>query len=371
MKRDSTTLSISKIYIFLGIVAVTGIFLLFCYPQRSELPQAAPRNSDFINQVLQQARPVLASAWRNPTQYVGKKECALAPEVGEAFLECHPQGWRCLWQQQKHLTFEHAGSVFTLQSSGELTFIRRKVQGIKGVSGYVGHIEIPELNLRQKIFLSSTCHEMYLPARSYPYGEVADLRDPGFIWDNAGREIFIDKFYVSQGDVHEWKQFIGEEYSTDTPWKPAKLKEVDQKRFCAFHGKKQLMAHLFDASQMTPLDLRVHFPDMIVRPDTPWQRDHRRTFLAKEGRVSSQSCSLAQVKGCRENYFMTDSVSWSGIAFGLGFEEELFANPIDPELNLKKSSKHEEVNSSWHKLGRRTSSLDNKEYAFRCFRELL
>src|SRR5690606_3969481 len=117
--------------------------------------------------------------------------------------------------------------------------------------------------------------------RSYPYGEVADSRDQGFIWDNAGRDIFIDKFYVSQGEVQAWKEYLGEKYSSETPWKPARLKENDQKSYCAFHGKKQLMAHLFDASQMTPQDLRVKFSDMFVRPDTPWQRDYRGTFLAK------------------------------------------------------------------------------------------
>src|SRR5690606_14283139 len=113
------------------------------------------------------------------------------------------------------------------------------------------------------------------------------------------------------------------------------------------------------------------FPDMFVRPDTPWQRDYRGTFLAKDLGPKVKDCSLAQVKGCSENYFKTDSVSWSGVAFGLGFEEEVFYNPIDPELNLKKSSHHEIQTSPWHKLGRRTSSIEDKVYAFRCYREIL
>ncbi len=375
MKRDLTSLSISKIYIFLGIVSIAGIFLLFFFPRQSAQVKEGRTNRDLINQVLHAAIPTIKSAWTSPSLYISKKECGIPSHVGEAYLECNSEGWVCLWKNKTHLNVEHAGKVYQLTSSGKITFIQRDVQGIQNRSGYIADFKIDELGVEQKIFLPKTCHEMYLPERIYGYGEVSDPRKQGFLWDNAGRKIFVDKFYVSQKDIYEWKKHLGEEYKTANPWEPAKLKEDEQNSFCRFHGKKRLQAHIFDATQMTPQDFKIPFPDMVVRPDTPWQRDYNRTFLAEstqEGfKLTSQDCSLAQVKGCAENYFMTDSVSWTGVAFGLGFEEEVFNNPIEPELNLKKSSKFEEAQSQWHKLGRRGSSEENKEYAFRCFREIL
>lgn len=256
-----------------------------------------------------------------------------------------------------------------------MKLVLRQGAGINSRSGYLTEIEIPQLNLKQKVFLANTCHEMYLPERTYAYGEVLDSRDKGVLWDNAGRRIFIDKFYVAEGDVSEWRNYNGDDFTTVTPWKPAKLLLQDQKNFCAFHGKKRLTAHFFDASQMTPADLSIKYPDMIVRPDTPWQRDYQRTFLAEakneEFKLSKRDCSLAQVLGCEENFFMTDSVSWSGVSYGLGFEEEVFDNPFDDELDLKKSSRLLPAASSWHKLGRRSKSSENTPYAFRCYREIL
>lgn len=376
MKRDLTNFSISKIYIFLGIVGVTGIFLLFFIPQKAPVVSEKRVNRDLINQVLHAASSVLHGAWTTPSVYLSKEDCHLPGEVGNSYLECSAEGWQCLWNKVPHLDVEYAGRKYQLKSSGKTSFIRREVQGIETKTGYITEVEIPELDITQKVFLPKTCHEMYLPQRSYAYGEVSDPRDLGIIWDNAGKLIFIDKFYVPERDVKEWKEFLGEEYVTQTPWKPAKLQESEQIRFCQFHGKKRLMAHFFDASQMSPVDLKTPFPHTIVRPDTPWQRDYNRTFLAssvkEEGfKPSQKDCRLAQVGGCPESYFMSDSVSWMGVAFGLGFEEELFYNPFQPELNLKKSSRLLPASSHWHKLGRREKSEEDAAYAFRCYREIL
>ena len=267
------------------------------------------------------------------------------------------------------------GNTYHIQGSRQLELIKRQTQGVSQLTGYIGEFEIVELKKKQKIFLANSCHEVYLPERTYAYGEVKDLRDPGFLWDNAGRKLFIDKFYVSEGEVAEWKSYLGEKVQTQTPWKPAKLKKNEQESFCQFHGKNVLMAHFFDATQMTPLDLKIKFPDMVIRPDTPWQRDSNRTFFHEsknpDYRLSLRDCGFAEVKGCPESFYMTDSLSWSGVAFGLGFEEELFYNPIDPDLDLKKSSHHEVATSPWHKLGRRGKSNPEAAYAFRCFREIL
>lgn len=375
MKRDLSYFSISKIYIFLGIVSVAGIILLFFYPRSAPKVDEQRANRDLINQVLHAAVPVIKAAWNTPSLYIKGKDCQLPEIVGEAYLECRPQGWQCLWNHYSHLDIDYGGKKYQLKSSGVVTFIKRQVAGIHSSTGYITQVEIPELHIKREIFLSNTCHEMYLPQRTYAYGEVGDPRDKGLLWDNEGRKLFIDKFYVSEGDIVEWKNYLGEKFDTQTPWMPAKLKLGEQKEFCAFHGKKRLMAHLFDASQMTPFDLKIVHPDFIVRPDTPWQRDWSRTFFYKgkdpSYRPAPKDCQLAQVLGCEENYFKTDSVSWAGVAFGLGFEEETFFNPFEPTLSLKKSSKSLPAGSEWHKLGRRSTPDEEKDYAFRCYREVL
>lgn len=375
MKRDSSDLSISKIYIFLLIVGVAGTFLLLIYPRISFKGASERDNSDLINQALAQSLPLIKSMWLNPTSHVDLKKCGLPANVGSAYLECNPDGWQCLWDNIDQVSYTLGTSTFHLKGNPKLSFIKREIQGVKQISGYLGEVEIVELKKKQKIFLARTCHEVYLPERTYAYGEVKDVRDPGFIWDNSGRKIFIDQFYASEREVAEWKNHLGENLVTDTPWKPAKLIKAEQEEFCSFHGKKLLMAHLFDASQMTPVDLNIKFPDMVIRPDTPWQRDYNRTFLKEsknpEYRLTSRDCGLAEVKGCPETYYMNDSVSWSGVSFGLGFEEESFYNPIEPEYDLKKSSRYESASSPWHKLGRRSKTVDDGKYAFRCYRELL
>lgn len=375
MKRDLTTSSITKIYLFLGIVSVAGIFLLFFFPKNSPQIDEARFNRDLINQVLISSRSTINALWFTPSLYVNRQDCHLPANVGDAYLECNPQGWRCLWNKQPSVDIEYAGKKYKLKSTGEIFFVRRTHSGLKNKTGYITEIEFPEFELRTKVFLPKTCHEVYLPERTYAYGEVSDPREMGVIWDNAGRKIFIDKFYVSQSDVQEWKNAIGEKHEVQMPWAPAKLSTQEQIEYCTFHGKQRLMAHFFDASQMTPVDMKVAHPDFIVRPDTPWQRDYNRTFFVKgreEGfRPSNADCELAQVKGCPDTYFMTDSVSWAGVAFGLGFEEEQFFNPIDVDLTVKKSSKFQDANSKWHKLGLRTRASEDESYAFRCFREVL
>lgn len=375
MKRDSSDLSISKIYIFLLIVGMVGTFLLLIYPRLNLRVVNSPDNSDLINQALLESVPLIKSIWLNPANHVDAVKCALPKNVGMSYLECNPEGWQCVWDNIDQVKLVLGGNTYHIKAAGKLEFVKRQVQGINESTGYIGEIEIVELNKKQKIFLSRTCHEVYLPERTYAYGEVKDLRDPGFLWDNAGRKLFIDKFYVSEREVVEWRNYLGQNMETKTPWKPAKLKNNEQEEFCQFHGKNVLMAHFFDATQMTPLDQKIKFPDMVIRPDTPWQRDYHRTFLNEsrnpEYQLNPRDCSLAEVKGCPESYFMTDSVSWSGVAFGLGFEEERFFNPIDPDLELKKSSHFEVASSPWHKLGRRGKASDEASYSFRCFREIL
>src|SRR5690606_26664695 len=131
----------------------------------------------------------------------------------------------------------------------------------------------------------------------------------------------------------------------------------DQRRYCAFFGKRLLEAKLFDAATMAPSDPKNPTPDRVIRPETPWQRDHSKSFLGMarinpDYQLTPLDCQLAQVKGCDPKLYTTDSSTWMGINYALGFYPEAFNNFLAPSDNLKLSSRLLPPSSEWHVLGK-------------------
>jgi hypothetical protein len=85
-------------------------------------------------------------------------------------------------------------------------------------------------------------------------------------------------------------------------------------------------------------------------------------------------CQLAQVQGCPEKFFTSDSASWMGMNYLLGFHPESVLNFLEPEKNLKVSSRFHDPASIWHELGvyGNWSGGQKKELpvAFRCYEEV-
>lgn len=130
---------------------------------------------------------------------------------------------------------------------------------------------------------------------------------------------------------------------------------------------------------MTPLDIKNSLPERVARPQTPWQRDLSKTFLGMarinpDYQLTPLDCDLAQVQGCHEKFYTTDSVTWMGMNFALGFYPESLVNNIEPEKNIKMSSKFRAAESEVHELGvlGRWSGENQKEFpvAFRCYEEV-
>jgi hypothetical protein len=246
--------------------------------------------------------------------------------------------------------------------------------------GYQIELSVAELPGRsQKILLTDSCRDTYLPERIYGYGKRPS-KGEGFIWDNFGRKIFIDRFYVTNQMVNEWKVLTnksGEILADRTLWPlPAHLSKDDQVKYCSYFGKRPLTAELFDAASMTPTDYKNPKPLKVVRAQTPWQRDLSKSFLGvarinPDHQLTPLDCQLAQVQGCKEKYFTTDSASWMGMNFPLGFSPEVLVNTIDPELNLKISSRDLPASSPWHELGNRTTWDGKLAAAFRCYEEVV
>jgi hypothetical protein len=223
-----------------------------------------------------------------------------------------------------------------------------------------------------------------LPQRIYGYGKVRDSKENDFVWDNFNRNIFIDRFYVTNRQVNEWRILNGESGKLEldrTKWPlPALISLNEQRSYCHFYGKRLLEAKLFDAASMSPSDIKNTLPDRVFRPDTPWQRDIGKSFLGTarvnpDYQLTPLDCQLAQVKGCPENHFSNDSATWMGFNYSLGFYPESLQNFIEPSKNLKLSSKFLPASSEWHELGKLSEwkgmQSEAMPVAFRCYEEVV
>lgn len=410
MKRRSDKSIIPKIIVFLGTLSIVGIILLFMRPRphapifRSKRPETPGK---LFTQVISAARPAILRLWEEGDRFF-PKEGTNCPEeiehektVGRSYYQCNPHFWQCFWQtgvkKYPSLEIDLFGQTFHVVAKAGFDPIPQfsslpryydlfKVQnsGLNVQYGYRVELEVKELpGISQAMVLTDSCRDTYLPQRIYGQGKVKDRREEGFIWDNFDRHIFLDKFYVTNRQVNEWRILKGQAEKIEKNrknWpKPALLSFSEQKEYCSFYGKRLLEAKLFDAATMSPSDLNNPLPEKVYRPDTPWQRDITKSFLGMsrinpDYQLTPLDCQLAQVEGCTEKFFSTDSATWMGFHFALGFYPESLRNFIEPSKNLKMSSRFFPASSPWHELGLLGEwSGEQKEslpVAFRCYEEV-
>jgi hypothetical protein len=374
-------------------------------PTRAKRPETPEK---LFTQVIEAAKPRLLKLWEEGDRYFPKKGVKCDEEIlhdnsiGRSYYQCNPHFWQCYWQngvvQNPALEIELFGQKFHVSAKANFEPIaplsqnaryyeafKRTEPGFPLNYGYVVEMEVKEISgISQPMVLSDSCRDTYLPQRIYGYGKVKDRREEGFIWDNFGRHLFLDKFYVTNRQVNEWRLLKGEADRIETDRKkwphPALISRKEQNAYCTFYGKRVLEAKLFDAAAMYPTDLKNPLPEKVYRPDTPWQRDITKTFLGMsrinpDYQLTPLDCQLAQVEGCKERYFSTDSASWMGLLYTLGFYPEHLVNDIDPKMNLKKSSRFLAANSEAHSLGS-LYHWDGKQtpdlpVAFRCYEEVI
>jgi hypothetical protein len=394
----------------LAFLSVTGIILLFFRPRpqgtekvvRPEIPEK------LFAQVIQAAKPKLLHLWEEGDSYISIKQPLNCPAeidfhsmVGRSYYQCQPHFWQCYWsggvKDQPSLKIDLFGQSFHVRAKPAYEAIpayssdRRFYQILKGPFegmsfhyGMLTELEVEEIpGLSWPVILTDTCRDTYLPQRIYGYGKI-DLKKEkeGFIWDNFDRNIFIDRFYVSNQQVNEWRILNNQQNQIITDRKlwpaPASLPREEQRQYCNFWGKRLLEAKLFDAATMTPVDTKNPMPDRVPRPQTPWQRDLSKTFLGMarinpDYQLTPLDCQLAQVRGCAQKFYTTDSVTWMGMNFALGFYPESLVNDVEPAKNLKSSSRFETAQSENHELGTYVSwngeQDPDRPVAFRCYEE--
>ena len=407
MNRASRNSIIPKIIIFLGTLSVVGIILLFFRSEHDvQTKRVKPDTDDkLFTEVIRAAEPDLLKLWtqgasflKNTTQC--KEELLSDTKVGGSYYNCQPHFWQCYWQGGvtgaiPSIKVELFGQTYEVRANPSFAAIpvyssfpryyemlKLSGTGLNLHYGYKVELSVKEIpGLSQTVLLTDTCRDTYLPERIYGYGKRPSSGE-GFIWDNFGRRIFIDRFYVTNQMINEWHVLRNQSDKIITDrslWPmPASIPLESQKEYCAFFGKRLLSAELFDAATMTPTDFNNPRPLKVVRAQTPWQRDHSRSFLGvarinPDYQLTPLDCQLAQVQGCREKFFTTDSASWMGMNFPLGFFQESMVNTIEPSLNLKQSSRLLPASSPWHELGARSSwdgKVQEQIIAFRCYEEV-
>ncbi len=407
MNRASRNSIIPKIIIFLGTLSVVGIILLFFRSEHDvQTKRVKPDTDDkLFTEVIRAAEPDLLKLWSQGQTFLKsstqcKEELLTDKKVGGSYYNCQPHFWQCYWQggvtgDIPSVKVELFGQTYEVRANPTFPAIpaysnfpryyemlKLSGTGLNLHYGYKVELSVKEIpGLTQTMLLTDTCRDTYLPERIYGYGK-RPASGEGFIWDNFGRRIFIDRFYVTNQMVNEWHILSNQpdKIVTDRSlWPlPASLPNEMQNDYCAFFGKRLLSAELFDAASMTPTDFNNPRPQKVVRAQTPWQRDHSKSFLGvarinPDYQLTPLDCQLAQVQGCREKYFTTDSASWMGMNYPMGFFQEVMVNSIEPSLNLKQSSRLLAPSSPWHELGVRSSwdgKVQEQVIAFRCYEEV-
>lgn len=407
MKRNSDTSIIPKIIVLLGTLSVLGIILLFLRNRPSSLLRAKrPETPEkLFAQVIEAARPSILKLWEDGDRFFPKDgpncpdEIVHDKSVGRSYYQCNPHFWQCYWQegvktypsieigifgQTFHIIAKPSFDPIPQFSTSHRYYklFSRKGEDFPLSYGYIVDIMVKEIpGFSQPMILADTCRDTFLPQRIYAYGKVKDKRDEGFLWDNFDRNIFIDRFYVTNRQVNEWRVLSGQPIVSDRKkWpEPAFIPKKEQIEYCAFYGKRLLEAKLFDAAAMTPGELKNPLSRTFARPETPWQRDLSKTFLGMsrinpDYQLTPLDCQLAEVQGCPSRYFTTDSATWMGMNYALGFYPESLVNEIEPTKNLKKSSRFLAQASPWHELGSYDvwDGTQNAKtpVAFRCYEEV-
>ena len=282
-----------------------------------------------------------------------------------------------------------------------------------GIKVNLKSIEWP--NFSMTVFLTETGIDKILPSGQYFYGpEKSQLlandrskeilsdsikngvnQDRELLWDNFGREYFIDLFQVTVQEVNDYFLAIQQLQNllpNQEIWNfPATHLSLDQqKSFCRFRGKELLTAMLFDAATF--------FKNGAEDPPQHSKYSWGKTDINQLSKNPKDICRFFLASKCllnEENLYSPDNISWMGIYQIMGGYPESLDNNIVPYYNVKISNVFIENNSPLHFLGERlhwngkfkdesmieggTSSqynkiknknkIDNLGTAFRCYRE--
>lgn len=220
-----------------------------------------------------------------------------------------------------------------------------------------------------RVKLLNTCRDVYLPQKKYSAGT---RKNQDYIWDNMSEHIYIDKYYITNLDVLEWKKRLNIKITENekklVPYKPnTNLSIEDKHKYCYSINKKVLESHYFDAASYIPN--KEDNPKLVKKFPYHW---------TKKRTLETLDCFNVYSKGCESKrsfkYFEGLSTSWIGTHYTLGAFMEYLPNKFESNKNLKVSSFYYDEKSKWHEIGvrgelgrdNRTRTQQDIGVAFRC-----
>ncbi len=360
---------ISKFLVFFLGGLLVGYFCYILISNR-DLKQ---KETVGINQVIPLISEFYQFAWEKPTVLQSfRKNTHQCPSisfnpnnVGDMYFECNSELFQCFIENR----FKDFSSNHKLKFNETLFESRASIES--ATDDVLLTIEIiSPVKYSWKLKLNNTCKQVNLPERIYNYGPVDK---DGFQWDTIGRKIFIDKRLVTNKEIYFWslknskmKHLVRERKLDYLP--ATHLNFAEKFSYCSEHKKKLMEAHIWQAASYFVQTTTNKTPDYIYKHPYPWGRDQKFEFG-----TSLESCRRAWVQECefkfKRIYFDDENTSWIGMYDILGGEYEYLVNPIDPDQNIKLSSKYLSGISNKHKIGELGKSMPEMMTAFRCYQE--
>ena len=285
-------------------------------------------------------------------EYQGLIDAKLCPDLVKksgdyhsSYLECNPIALGCFFKSQQALAF----SVDDVSATFKVKELKYRSKSL-----YL-NLLIPEGNLKEafgdKIHFNFPlrCHTRYLPRKPYPFGLPDDDQQS---WSSDKLDIYIDRFYVTRGEVHLWKvkKLLGLK-DLVAPYKPELALSFEEKQqFCADRGGQLLESRTLNAATYFPNEKNI-----IFRSFYPWSKE--RTYLRPVVEFLRSDCEKLYSKECMDLspyiYHSTYSPSWMGIYHSLGSFPEVVRNTFAKNWNLAPSSMNYSRLSKWHRIGLR------------------
>ncbi|ATH09100.1 hypothetical protein BIY24_14450 [Halobacteriovorax marinus] len=358
MKKVKTIL-----FTLVMILVVFGVIVAILRWKSLERTKKLEREVQVIERVLDTSKKIsqkweegaTSSEWKDIGKYC--PDLQLKDIVDISYSKCNSEFLNCYLENNSSL------GIIKNSKGKYYSVLSRQNSLEENISAFSLRVQVKLDDSVYNIDLEDTCRDTYLPRKSYGYKtKTSPKRKFDWTWDNFNRNIYVDKFLVTNREVNEWIETLGLNIEKKFPLeRPSVFLSLDEmKKYCAFKGKSLASAQVVEAASFYPSGSSDKAGRTLIRYDYPWTRRSGDSFLFKMKRDSDLpltkfDCEKAYVQDCFEVTpfisHMTKSSSWSGIFQVMGGPFEAYENSLEPKENLRASSFYFPAQSSVHMLG--------------------
>ncbi|WP_127716471.1 hypothetical protein [Halobacteriovorax sp. HLS] len=290
---------------------------------------------------------------------IAQKSCLdlkIKDGVDSTYSRCNALYFNCYLKDQDYELKEYEKGKF-------YKIISRQTSLESNIPHFAVRVSLKLSNKYYDLDFEDSCRDVYLPQKNYGYKTKKTTRNKFlWTWDNMNKNIFLDKFLVSNREVNEWiettKQDIEKKFPLERP--ASSLTKKEMKKYCEFKGKTLASAKVVEAATFYPSAGSDLPGGLLLKYDYPWTRRKKDSFLyqlseGKEIELTKDHCERTYVRDCFEltPYVnnKTSSSSWAGIFQTLGGVFETYDNTIESQRNMRASSFYFDARNKVHRVG--------------------